>query len=237
MAFLKNVWDKNKYRWIVPFAIVAVWEGISRSGMLSPSLLPAPSKVLQIWMDWIFGTTGNSETNSGQWIRDAFSSAFRVSAGYVIAAISGIVLGLMIAWWRFVEKLIEPTIQLIRPPARIVDSDRHHLVRDRRQTGHLSRFSRSVFPDLDEYDSRGENDGQKLDPGRIHDGLEPMAAHSVRHFASCASEHFCRPAHCHRLGVDADGDSGDDRGQKRFGLRAVGFVLFSEIRSGTRQHD
>jgi NitT/TauT family transport system permease protein len=115
MAFLQDLWTKNKYRWIVPVTIVAVWEGFSRSGMLPSSLLPAPSKVLSIWLDWLLGTTGNAESNSGKWLHDAMSSAARVLTGYAIAAVSGIVLGVMIAWWRFVEKLIEPTIQMLRP--------------------------------------------------------------------------------------------------------------------------
>lgn len=115
MEKIKMIWEQNKYRYVVPALLLLLWEGVSRAGVIPPSLLPAPSKVMITWFDWVFSLSGESEANSGLWLKDALSSGVRVIAGYMIAAIIGIVLGISIGWWRLVEKMIEPTIQMLRP--------------------------------------------------------------------------------------------------------------------------
>lgn len=102
-------------RFIVPFLLIAGWETFSRSGYLPAALLPAPSTVLHAWADWAFGIDGTSQTYSGHWLSDALASCLRVLAGYALATVSGVLLGIAIGWWRWVEKTIEPTLQLIRP--------------------------------------------------------------------------------------------------------------------------
>lgn len=114
MTFITS-WKSNQSKLIVPIILLALWEGLARMGLVSASLLPAPSKVVITWADWIFGLTGSSEINSGRWLIDALNSGMRVTVGYLIAAGSGIILGISIGWWRFLEKLIEPTIQILRP--------------------------------------------------------------------------------------------------------------------------
>lgn len=102
-------------RAIVPILILVGWELFSRSGMLPAALLPAPSAVLHAWADWIFGYDESTQAASGRWLSDALASALRVAAGYGIAAVSGVMLGIAIGWWRWVERSIEPTIQMLRP--------------------------------------------------------------------------------------------------------------------------
>lgn len=107
--------QKNWDRFVVPVVLLLAWEALSRSGLLPASLLPAPSTVCVTWADWIFHTDESSQSNAGRWIYDAMASSMRVFAGYAIAAVSGIFLGIAIAWWRWVEKTIEPTVQMLRP--------------------------------------------------------------------------------------------------------------------------
>jgi NitT/TauT family transport system permease protein len=102
-------------RLVVPALLLAGWEAFSRSGYLPPSLLPAPSQVLWTWADWLFAIDESTQDNAGRWWVDALASASRVLSGYGIAAVSGISIGVAIGWWRFVERTIEPTIQLLRP--------------------------------------------------------------------------------------------------------------------------
>lgn len=111
LAASSKHWD----RFVIPVILVVAWECLSRSGWLPSSLLPAPSTVCVTWADWIFNIDGSSQTNAGHWFMDAVASSMRVFAGYAIAAISGILLGVAIAWWRWVEKTIEPTLQMLRP--------------------------------------------------------------------------------------------------------------------------
>lgn len=106
---------KRLERALVPVAVLVGWEIFSRSGILPPALLPAPSQVLVAWADWVFATDGNTQTYSGRWIFDVAASASRVFAGFAIASLLGIGLGMAIGWSRTVEKLIEPTLQVLRP--------------------------------------------------------------------------------------------------------------------------
>nr|WP_263324466.1 ABC transporter permease [Neobacillus sp. Marseille-Q6967] len=100
---------------VVPLGIIVIWEILSRLGYVSSALLPTPSRILASMSDWILGTTGAAEANSGQWMKDAGSSAWRVIAGYSLAVISAVTIGIIIGWSKFAEKLLEPTIQVLRP--------------------------------------------------------------------------------------------------------------------------
>jgi NitT/TauT family transport system permease protein len=106
---------KQKERFFVPLLLFAGWEAFSRSGYLPPSLLPAPSQVLWTWADWMFTIDESTQNNSGHWWIDALASAVRVLGGYAIAAVCGISIGIAIGWWRWIERTVEPTIQLLRP--------------------------------------------------------------------------------------------------------------------------
>ncbi len=102
-------------RAIVPVLALAGWEIFSRSGVLPAALLPAPSQVLLAWADWIFGTDGNTQSYSANWLFDVTASAARVAAGFALSTALGIALGMAIGWSRRMEKLIEPTLQILRP--------------------------------------------------------------------------------------------------------------------------
>jgi NitT/TauT family transport system permease protein len=102
-------------RYIVPILILAGWEAFSRSGALPAALLPAPSTVLWAWADWVFGTDGNTQTYSGHWLIDMAASLSRVAAGFAIATVAGVALGVAIGWSRTTEIVIEPTLQMLRP--------------------------------------------------------------------------------------------------------------------------
>ncbi|KLN52052.1 ABC transporter permease [Variovorax paradoxus] len=102
-------------RAIVPVLVLVGWELFSRSGVLPRALLPAPSQVLVAWADWVFATDGNTQSYSGRWIFDTLASASRVFAGFALATLLGVGIGMAIGWSRTVEKLIEPLLQVLRP--------------------------------------------------------------------------------------------------------------------------
>lgn len=102
-------------RYIVPVLILAGWEAFSRSGALPAALLPAPSTVLWAWADWVFGIDGNTQTYSGNWLFDMLASLSRVLAGFAIATVLAVSVGVAIGWSRTVEVIIEPTLQTLRP--------------------------------------------------------------------------------------------------------------------------
>ncbi len=99
----------------VPALLLIGWELFSRSGYIPPALLPAPSRVLMSWADWLFAIDEFTQDNAGHWYIDALSSSTRVFTGYFIATVLAIGLGVGIGWSRLFEKTIEPTLQILRP--------------------------------------------------------------------------------------------------------------------------
>ncbi|MDQ8730881.1 ABC transporter permease [Bradyrhizobium sp. LHD-71] len=99
----------------VPLLILIGWEAFSRSGYLPPALLPPPSAVLAALADWMFAIDGSTQDYAGTWIRHVLASSSRVAAGFGIAALIGVIIGTGIGWSRFIEKTVEPTLQMLRP--------------------------------------------------------------------------------------------------------------------------
>ncbi len=111
---LARAWAQRG-RFAVPVLLLLIWEFLARIGYLPPALLPAPSRVFMTWGDWIFGFDESAQDISGRWLSDALASSTRVFTGYVIAAALAITLGVAIGWWRWAERMIEPTLQMLRP--------------------------------------------------------------------------------------------------------------------------
>ena len=100
---------------VLPLAILLLWEGLVRLGML-PQVVPSPTRVVEGWYTWVFGSsTQLLNAYAGTWLDAALFSARRVTQGFLIAAVLAVPLGVMIAWNRLVGAMVDPTIQLLRP--------------------------------------------------------------------------------------------------------------------------
>ena len=97
-AFVRSV--------IVPAVIVLAWEGLSRSGVINPLILPAPSRVLLRWISYFA---------SGELPRDAASSLYRVMTGFLIGTVLALLLGLAMGASNVVYAYLNPLVQLLRP--------------------------------------------------------------------------------------------------------------------------
>jgi NitT/TauT family transport system permease protein len=72
--------------------------------------------VLRSWELWIFGAAkGGLSPYSGTWLDNVLYSSKRVLQGFGLAALVAIPLGLMIGWSGLIRRLVDPTIQLLRP--------------------------------------------------------------------------------------------------------------------------
>ncbi len=93
-------------RWIAfalalsgPFIVLAIWELLSRAEAINPLFFPAPTSLLPTAQDLI---------ESGQLWRDTRVSMGRVLAGFAIAAIPGVLIGVMMALWWPLRAMLTP---------------------------------------------------------------------------------------------------------------------------------
>lgn len=99
---------------IFPVAVLAIWQGAVELGLVRRNVLPAPLDVLAVWYDLMSGTTQAASRYSGTWWDHAFASLWRVFAGFGWGAGLGLVMGLLIGLSRLMERMFDPTIQVLR---------------------------------------------------------------------------------------------------------------------------
>ncbi len=101
---------------ILPAFVLLLWEACGEYGWIPPGILPPPSRVAQGWWEWAFGNDAfGMNAYSGTWVRNLVASAQRVGEGFALAVIVGVPLGILIGWSRVVARLVDPTIQALRP--------------------------------------------------------------------------------------------------------------------------
>jgi NitT/TauT family transport system permease protein len=91
---------------IVPVVVLAVWEGLSRAGVINPMILPAPSRVLMRWIAYL---------KSGELPSDAASSLYRVFIGFLIGTGLALPIGLAMGASRSAYAYLNPLVQVLRP--------------------------------------------------------------------------------------------------------------------------
>ena len=96
---------------IVPLlALIVTWEAASRSGIVTPFLLPPISAVLErVWQDAL---TGELAINLGL-------TLFRSLLGFAIAGVGGVVLGILMARRRWVRWFFDPIVSVGFPMPKI----------------------------------------------------------------------------------------------------------------------
>jgi len=91
----------------VPLLIVAAaWEATSRLGLVSSLALPPLSDVIASWIDLL--RDGDLLTNAGP-------SLYRLAAGLALAILVGALLGLGMAWWKPVNVVLAPVVEIFYP--------------------------------------------------------------------------------------------------------------------------
>lgn len=91
--------------WTAPLVLLLAWEALARAGMLSPQVLPAPSKVLQTALNLIA---------QGRLLSDLGASLLRAAAGFAIGGSIGFVLGTLVGFSRLAEALVDRSVQMVR---------------------------------------------------------------------------------------------------------------------------
>jgi NitT/TauT family transport system permease protein len=101
---------------VLPLALLILWHLTVEYRWVAEGIIPSPAQVLRSWEVWIFGATkGGLSPYSGTWLDNVLYSSKRVLQGFGLAALVAIPLGLMIGWSGLTRRLVDPTIQLLRP--------------------------------------------------------------------------------------------------------------------------
>jgi NitT/TauT family transport system permease protein len=86
-------------------AVLLVWSALTYGGFINPLFLPTPHRVLLAGIEQ-FAKLG--------FATDIVMSSYRVLAGFLLAAVIGVPLGLLMGTFKTVEALIEPLVGFIR---------------------------------------------------------------------------------------------------------------------------
>jgi sulfonate transport system permease protein len=92
-------------QWIVPLAIVLLWQVASVSGLVSARVLPAPSDV---------ALAGWKLLLSGELVRNVWVSFWRAGVGFAIGGGIGFAFGLANGLSQLSNKLTDTTLQMVR---------------------------------------------------------------------------------------------------------------------------
>jgi NitT/TauT family transport system permease protein len=91
----------------VPLLIIALaWEVAARTGMVSTLALPPLSEVAAAWVRLVM---------DGELIGNGAASLWRSGAGLTLAVVIGAVLGIFMAWWRPVNAIVGPLVEMFYP--------------------------------------------------------------------------------------------------------------------------
>ena len=96
----------NYKKMISPVCVVLIWEFIGRVIWVDPFFFPPPTEMLEELY---------AMTISGEVFPHIGVSVIRALSGYLLAALVGLTLGLLVAWSTIVENIADPLIELIRP--------------------------------------------------------------------------------------------------------------------------
>jgi len=111
---MKRTWEKiDPIGFILPFILLIVWYFVTASGRIPSYLLPSPGKLLQVIVDFIFGTA-NLTPYSGKMVENLVASCIRVISGFGVATFWGLLFGFLTGRIPLIKRIIDPTVHMIR---------------------------------------------------------------------------------------------------------------------------
>ncbi|WP_240644644.1 ABC transporter permease [Paenibacillus paeoniae] len=91
--------------WLLPVALLAVWQGAGMMGMLNATLLPTPGVIVEEFV---------SLTASGELLRHLEVSTWRALLGFLLGGGLGLAAGLWVGFSYKIERLLDPSLQMLR---------------------------------------------------------------------------------------------------------------------------
>lgn len=87
-------------------AVIGVWEFAARSGTINPAVFPSPTMAV---------ASASEKLTRAELLEHIGWSLLRVTVGFLLGAIAGIVIGIAAGWYRFAGTILVPLIELLRP--------------------------------------------------------------------------------------------------------------------------
>lgn len=91
------------------FGFVAIWSAAAMSGITTRAFLPAPWDVLSRFSQLVVQPFAGYTLPQHLW-----SSFQRFGMGFVLAVLVGIPLGLLMAWFRWIDRIVAPAFEAVR---------------------------------------------------------------------------------------------------------------------------
>jgi NitT/TauT family transport system permease protein len=90
-----------------PLLLLALaWEVAARTGVVSTLALPPLSSVIAAWIEML---------KDGELVTNSAASLWRAGAGLFLSIVIGAALGIFMAWWRPVNVLLAPLVEMFYP--------------------------------------------------------------------------------------------------------------------------
>jgi NitT/TauT family transport system permease protein len=93
-------------RYLPLLMLALAWEAVARLGLVSSLALPPLSRVMAAWLDLVA---------DGELLWNALFSLYRAGLGLALAVLIGAALGIAMAWWRAVDALVGPLVEVLYP--------------------------------------------------------------------------------------------------------------------------
>ncbi|MGN0657120.1 MAG: ABC transporter permease [Ruminiclostridium sp.] len=94
------------YMWFPLFALIAIWEYTGSSGILNPSIMPAPSGIIETFVNML---------ESGRWQTNLLASLGRIVKGFFVGSSCGLVVGILMGSLKPIEKFMTILVGFFRP--------------------------------------------------------------------------------------------------------------------------
>jgi len=110
---MTTAWSQRAVPWLVPVAVLALWQLASQAGLLSTRILPEPRAVVKAF--WALAVTGE------MW-GHVWTSTWRAVSGFAIGGSLALSLGLLTGSLRWAETLLDSSLQMVRniPPLALI---------------------------------------------------------------------------------------------------------------------
>ena len=108
-----GAWRQRALPWLLPVALIALWQLASQAGWLSTRVLPEPLAVLKAFV---------ALSASGEMWQHVATSTGRALTGFAIGGSLALGLGLLTGSLRWAETLLDSTLQMVRnvPPLALI---------------------------------------------------------------------------------------------------------------------